>query len=62
MARRTAEARGNATGKILMFLAVAGFIYWAGRDPSGAAALAHHVGGLLAAAAHGISERNGTHS
>jgi hypothetical protein len=62
MARRTVEARGTATGKIVTFLAVAGFIYWAGRDPAGAAAFVHHVGEWISAAAHGISQRNSTHS
>jgi hypothetical protein len=62
MARRTVEARGSATGKIVTFIAVAGFIYWTGRDPIGAAHFVHHVGDWIAAAAHGISQRNSAHS
>jgi hypothetical protein len=62
MARRTVEARGSASGKILTFLAVAGFIFWAGHDPAGAATLLRHVGEGIAAAIHGATEHAKTHS
>lgn len=52
MARRTAVARGSAKGKLLTFLAVALLIYWAGRDPAGAAAFARHIGDAIGTAAH----------
>lgn len=54
MSRRTLERRaGSGFGrKLLFWLVVAGLIYWAGRDPSGAAAVLHSIGQGIAHFAH----------
>lgn len=49
MSRRQATQIPSRTGtKFLFLLAAAALIFWAGRDPAGAAALARHLGQALA--------------
>ena len=62
MARRI-EDRGSSAGtKLLTVAAAAAFIFWAGRDPAGAATLLRHIGEGIAAAIHGITEHAKTRS
>lgn len=55
MARRTVE--GSSTGsKLLAWLAVAALIYWAGRDPHGAAVVANYIGKGIAGFVHSAAQ------
>lgn len=57
MARRTARDRGTVGRKLLALLAIGGLIYWAGRDPAGAAHAARHVAEAVTAFARAIRHR-----
>lgn len=62
MARRTVEAKGSTGSKLLGLLVIAGLIYWAGRDPAGAAIVIRHVGEGIANFVHGVTRHTGKHS
>ena len=52
--RRDDRHDGGGFGrKVLVLAAFGGLAYWAGRDPSGAAIVAHALGGWLAHLGHG---------
>jgi hypothetical protein len=53
MSRRDGRRDGGGCGRLLFWLAVAGLVYWAGRDPSGAVAVLHAIGQGLAHLGHG---------
>jgi hypothetical protein len=50
--RQLAPRSGGFGRKVLTWLAVAGLVYWAGRDPAGAAAVFHGVAHGFAHLAH----------
>jgi hypothetical protein len=50
---------GGFGRKVLTWLAVAGLIYWAGRDPAWAAAVFHGIGQAFANMAHHAGHASG---
>ena len=54
MARHTTDARDGG-GRMIMIVAVALFLFWAGHDPAGALALIHRVAEGIASAANAAS-------
>ena len=62
MARRKEDRGSSAMAKLVAVLAAAAFIFWAGHDPAGAAALLRHIGEGIAAALHGAAKHGQAHS
>jgi hypothetical protein len=57
--RQLAPRSGGFGRKVLTWLAVGGLIYWAGRDPVQAAAVAHVIGQAFAHMAHHAGHTSG---
>lgn len=60
--RRRDDRESSGFGrKLFGLLVIAGLIYWAGRDPAGAAMVTRHIGEGIASFVHGVAQHANKH-